>query len=137
MGKKKAIMIFKGSTKTHWMKYITQLNMAVNPADTYSMSQSFRILRTLGSLDSKFVQPGFTFAHTLVNNQPYNFPSFLHLKFVNGQERKYDMGISTFDSIKAEINYINDLVEFERSFNGQDDELDDEIWRRRLIIFTF
>ena len=49
------------------------------------------------------------------------------LKFVNGQERKYDMGSSTFDGIKTEIDYINDLIEFERSFNGQDDELDDEV----------
>ena len=48
------------------------------------------------------------------------------LKFVNGQERKYDMGISTFDIIKNEIEYINDLVEFERALAGQDDELDDE-----------
>ena len=59
MGKKKAIMIFKGSTKTHWMRYVTNLNVAVNPTDTYGLGQSFRILRTLGSLDSKFIQPGF------------------------------------------------------------------------------
>ena len=52
----------------------------------------------------------------------------MHLKFVNGQERKYDMGRSTFDAIQTEISYINDLVEFERSMNGQDDELDDEAW---------
>ena len=101
--------------------------MAVNPADAYGMSQSFRILRTLGSLDSKFVQPGFTFAHTMVKDQPYRYPSFMSLKFVNGQERKYDMGASTFDGIKTEIDYINGLIEFERSFNGQDDELDDEV----------
>jgi hypothetical protein len=55
MGKKKAIMIFKGSTKTHWMRYVTSLNVAVNPADSYGLGQSFRILRTLGSLDSKFI----------------------------------------------------------------------------------
>jgi len=36
------------------------------------------------------------------------------------------MGISTFETIKGEIEYINNLVEFERSFTGQDDELDDE-----------
>ena len=59
MGKKKAIMIFKGSTKTHWIRYVTNLQMAVNPADTYSVSMSFGILRTLGSIDSKFIQPGF------------------------------------------------------------------------------
>ena len=37
------------------------------------------------------------------------------------------MGRSTFDSIQTEISYINDLVEFERSMGGQDDELDDEV----------
>jgi hypothetical protein len=55
MGKKKAIMIFKGSTKSHWIKYVTSLNMNVNPVDTYGLSSSFRILRTLGSVDSKFL----------------------------------------------------------------------------------
>lgn len=55
MGKKKAIMIFKGSTKTHWIRYITNLNMAINPADNYSLSESYRILRVLGSVDSKFL----------------------------------------------------------------------------------
>jgi len=54
-------MIFKGSTKSHWIKYVTSLNMNVNPVDTYSLSSSFRILRTLGSVDSKFLQPGFQY----------------------------------------------------------------------------
>ena len=120
-------MIFKGSTKTHWIRYVTNLNIAVNPADGYGMAQSFRILRTLGSVDSKFLQPGFQYAFNQIQNQPYKYPSFLTLKFVNGQERKYDMGISTFDTIKTEIEYINDVVEFERSMNGQDDELEDEV----------
>ena len=62
----------------------------------------------------------------MIKNQAYKYPSFMTLKFVNGQERKYDMGISTFDIIKNEIEYINDLVEFERALAGQDDELDDE-----------
>jgi|LauGreDrversion4_2_1035121.scaffolds.fasta_scaffold276575_1 hypothetical protein len=107
MGKKKAIMIFTGSTKSHWIKYVTSLNMNVNPADTYGLSSSFRILRTLGSVDSKFLQPGFQYKFDQVKNKPYNFPSYLHLKFVNGQERKYDMAISTFPTILEEINYIN------------------------------
>ena len=99
MGKKKAIMIFKGSTKSHLIKYVTSLNMNVNPVDTYSLSSSFRILRTLGSVDSKFLQPGFQYKFDQVKDKPYNFPSYLHLKFVNGQERKYDMAISTFPTI--------------------------------------
>jgi hypothetical protein len=37
------------------------------------------------------------------------------------------MGRSTYDAIQTEIAYINDLVEFERSMGGQDDELEDEV----------
>lgn len=51
----------------------------------------------------------------------------MHLKFVNGYEKKYDMGANPLNIIKQEISYINDVVEFERSFNGQDDEMDDEV----------
>jgi hypothetical protein len=127
MGKKKAIMIFSGSTKSHWIKYVTSLNMNVNPVDSYGMSSSFRILRTLGSVDSKFLQPGFQYQYSQVKDKAFNFPSYLHLKFVNGQERKYDMAISTFPTILQEINYINELVEYERAMAGQDDELDDEV----------
>ena len=92
------------------------------------MASSFRILRTIGSVDSKFIQPGFQYKFEQVSGKPYNYPSYLHLKFVNGQERKYDMGISTFGTILEEVKYINDLVEFERAHGGQDDELDDEAW---------
>ena len=52
----------------------------------------------------------------------------MNLKFVNGQERKYNMGLSLLSTIKTEIEYINELIEYERSMNGQDDELDDEAW---------
>ena len=127
MGKKKAIMIFKGSTKKHWIRYVTGLDMSVNPASAYGLNQSFRIMHTLATVDSKYLQPGFAYKHNMIQGKPYNFPSFLTLKFVNGQERQYDMAASTFQNIKTEIEYINDLVEFERSFNGQDDELEDEV----------
>lgn len=59
MGKKKAIMIFKGSTKTHWIRYITQMDMNINPTDVYGMSTSYKLLGLLGHMDSKFLQPGF------------------------------------------------------------------------------
>jgi PIN domain nuclease of toxin-antitoxin system len=61
MGKKKAILILKGSTKSHWIKYITSLHMNVNPADRLGMSTSLGIMRTLASVDSKFLQPGFAY----------------------------------------------------------------------------
>jgi len=50
----------------------------------------------------------------------------MHLKFVNGYERKYNMGVTSIANIKLEINEINGFVEFERSLQGQDDELEDE-----------
>ena len=63
----------------------------------------------------------------MLSNLPYRHPSLMHLKFVNGYEKQYDIGAAPLDIIKTEINYINDIVEFERSFNGQDDEMDDEV----------
>ncbi len=43
------------------------------------------------------------------------------------------MGRSTYDAIQTEIAYINDLVEFERSMGGQDDELEDEVWDYHML----
>lgn len=127
MGKKKALMIFKGSTKKHWIRYVTGMDMAVNPADGNGVTQAQRMLMLLATVDSKYLQPGFAYKHNFIEKKPYLYPSFLTLKFVNGQERQYDMNTSTFNNIKGEVEYINELVEFERSFGGQDDELDDEV----------
>ncbi len=66
MGKKKVTMIFKGSLKTHWIRYITNLNINVNPTDIHGMSQSWMLLRTLGSVDSKFLQPGFQYTYNVI-----------------------------------------------------------------------
>ena len=38
------------------------------------------------------------------------------------------MGMSTFETIQQEITFINDVVEYERCMNGQDDEPEDEAW---------
>ena len=48
----------------------------------------------------------------------YNTPSILHLKFVNGTEKKYHMGISRFETIQWELKKINSMIEFERSLAG-------------------
>jgi hypothetical protein len=45
---------------------------------------------------------------------------------VNGYDRQYNITYSPFLNVRTEIDYINDLVEFERALNGQDDELEDE-----------
>ncbi len=58
--------------------------------------------------------------------QGYYTPSLLHLKFVNGLERKYDMKMSAMPLILTEIEVINEQMEFERNMAGQDDEMDDE-----------
>ena len=55
----------------------------------------------------------------------------MHLKFVNGYERKYNIGISTLNNIKQDIEEINKFVAFERAFTNQDDELEDEDWSHR------
>ena len=48
------------------------------------------------------------------------------MKFVNGQERNYHMGLTQWSNIMIELKYINRLIEFERSLAGQDDELEDD-----------
>jgi hypothetical protein len=126
MGKKKALIILKGSLKTHWIRYITTLNMDVNPADMHGNNQALGIIRMLNTMQSKFLQPGFAYTYNQVKNKGVYHPTIMNVKFVNGYERRYNLGLSTMDSIKTEINFINDMVEFERSSNGQDDELEDE-----------
>ena len=56
----------------------------------------------------------------------YNEPSVLELKFVNGTEKNYHMGMSDWANIAFELEVINDMIEFERSLAGNDDELDDD-----------
>ena len=126
MGKKKAIQIFKGSLKTHWIRYVTNFNMHVNPAHMYATNMSMQMLAMLATIDAKYLQPGFSHNTEILRNATHSTPSILHLKLVNGVERKYDMQCNPFSHIKEEILYINKMVEFERSLAGQDDELEDE-----------
>ncbi len=60
--------------------------------------------------------------------EPTSFyqPSIMHLKFCNGYERKYNIGVSSIANIKRDIAAINEYVEFERTLQGQDDELEDD-----------
>lgn len=46
---------------------------------------------------------------------------------MNGYERSYNMALSPFNMIKYEIDWINNMVEFERSMGGNDDELEDDV----------
>ena len=124
--KKNGMTIMAGSLKTHWMKYVTELNMHINPACSVSINTGNSLLLMLAKINSKFIQPGFLYKHEIVAPKTYNQPSILHLKFVNGTEKQYHMGMSKFHFIEHEIGVINNMIEYERSLAGQDDELDDD-----------
>ena len=108
--------------------YINHVNIEVNPVDSIGMNNANYMIRMMTNLKSKFVQPGFEFKHEIVKPKSYYQPSFMHLKFCNGFERSYNIGISTMGAIQGEIKEINKHVEFERSVQGQDDELEDDEW---------
>jgi hypothetical protein len=52
MGKKKGIQILSGSLKTHWMKYITEVNLDINPADRTGMSTGNAMVLTIHNIKS-------------------------------------------------------------------------------------
>jgi hypothetical protein len=84
------------------------------------------MVRQLFTLDTKFVQPGFKYKYDILAGAGYYDPSIMHLKWVNGYERKYNMIASPFNLIKYDIMEINKKVEYERSMQGQDDDLEDD-----------
>ena len=102
--------------------------MAINPTDNNSVALGNKMLNTLSKINSQFIQPGFKFKHGFLPNKTmkYTDPSVLHLKFVNGTEKKYHMGMSEWGNVAFELETINNLIEFERSMAGNDDELDDD-----------
>ena len=125
--KKNGMTILSGSLKKHWMRYCTEINLRVNPTDNRAIGLQNNLIKQLSTIDSLFVQPGFVFNREFgPAGMKFNSPSIMHLKFVNGYERKYHMGASRFRLIQHEINHINDMIEFERSMAGQDDELEDD-----------
>ena len=77
--------ILAGSLKTHWIRYVTELNLDINPTCQRSMALGNRMINTLYQIDSKFLQPGFTHTYLVGENiKTYNQPSIMQLKFVNG-----------------------------------------------------
>ena len=108
-GKKQGIIQLAGSLKTHWIQYVTELNMQVNPADGRAMAMHNLLMNQLMTVNGIFLQPGFNYkadfdkAMTL----PYHSASILHLKFVNGQERKYHMGMTPWDHVMFDMEHIN------------------------------
>ena len=126
--------VLKGSLKTHWMMYVNYVNLNVNPADRVGMNNANGIVRLMMGLNSKFLQPGFEFKHEYAKPKTYYEPSIMHLKFVNGYERKYNIGISTMRMMQTDVMQINKYVEFERALEGQDDELEDDEWTNYCFI---
>jgi len=125
MGKKQTMQILKGSLKSHWVRYITEMHINCNMSNLHSVRMSMGLLQMLEGIDSKFIQPGFQYSFNQVTDS-YKTPSILDLKWVNGYQRKYNMAANDFESIRQEVLYINDLVECERNMKGQEDELEDD-----------
>ena len=116
--KRQGQTILRGSLKTHWMMYINFVHLKINPADQIGMNKMFFMMRVLSSLNSKFLQPGFEFKQEFIVPKTFYEASIMHLKFVNGYERKYNLGISTWSCIKSEIDEINKFVAFERAYTN-------------------
>ena len=91
------------------------------------MNNANYMYRMMLNLSSKFLQPGFEFKRAIVAPKAYYEPSHMTLKFVNGYERKYNIGATSMGNILNEIKEINEYVEFERALQGQDDELEDDV----------
>ena len=126
MGKKKqGMQVLYGSMKKHWLMYIQQVNMNVNPTCDQSMRKLNLMISLLGTLDSKFMQPGFKFEYKFLDEGYYK-PSVMQLDWVNGYKRNYYTSHMGWKSIVDEVKEINEHVEFERNMQGQDDELDDD-----------
>ena len=73
------------------------------------------MIRSLHTLDSKFIQPGFKFNYKLVSDKGYYQPSFFKCDFVNGYQRNYNMTVLTMRMLQFEMKKINSVVEFERN----------------------
>lgn len=82
------------------------------------MTNSHYMMRLMSTLNSKYVQPGFEFKHALLKPKSYYQPSVMHLKFCNGYERKYNIGIATMVTLQKDVKMINEYVEFERALQG-------------------
>jgi len=97
--KKQGMTILRGSKKTHWMMYINFVQMSVNPACPLGMNGMFYMMTMLSTLNSKYLQPGFEFKHEMIKPKSFYQPSIMHMKFVNGYERKYNLAITSLGGI--------------------------------------
>ena len=89
MGKKKTYQIFANSMREHWLKYVTELNMDVNPACGFGLKYAQNFTLYFENADAKLFQPGFKYNFNLLNPTDYYQPSLMRMKFITGVERSY------------------------------------------------
>ena len=63
-----------------------------------------------------------------MTDKGYYQPSFFKVDFVNGFQRNYNMTVISYKMLQFEMKKINDVVEYERNMQGQDDEMEDDAW---------
>ena len=85
------------------------------------------MIRLMSGMNSQYIQPGFAFSTGLSKPKTFYEPTRAKFTFVNGYIRTYNPALCTMKEMLAQIHEINTLIEFERSYNGQDDELDDDV----------
>ena len=106
--------------------YVNNIEVNINPTCPLAFSTGTMVYKTVLQLDSKFTQPGFQFKKNWVKDKGYYAPSLLKLGWCNGYSREYNMSQDEFRFIRNEIDWINNIVEFERNMGNNDDELEDD-----------
>ena len=102
--KKNGMTILKGSLKSHWIRYVTECHLNINPCEMKALSFGNDMVNKMTKLDSKFIQPGFIFKHNVMKTGfRYHDPSIMYLKFVNGQEKNFNMVMTSWHLMKFQI----------------------------------
>ena len=70
--KKNGMTILRGSLQKHWMMYVTDLQMNVNPTDLNAVNLGCQMIADLSRIKSQYVQPGFIYKHTLMQAKTYH-----------------------------------------------------------------
>ena len=53
--KKNGMQILSGSLKTHWIRYVTELHMQINPTCHRSISMGNMMLKMLSKISSQYI----------------------------------------------------------------------------------
>ena len=120
--KKQGVQVLYSSLKYNWMQYITHATIEMNPI----YKSGFKLAKQFDSyfMTRKSTQVQLNFFHDVKTVEGICNPTSLKLKWINGYDRRYDLSQECWESIQAEIEYINKNVLIERQFSGIDDEVD-------------